>query len=430
MDLPYRAVRALARFLLSVFYRRVEVDGAERIPLDGPLIVVANHPNGLVDPMIVIAKIPRRLAPIAKAPLFRNLLVAPFLRLAGAIPVQRRQDPGSRLSENRGMFEAANRALAAGRAILIFPEGVSQPEPRLMPLKSGAARIALAAGEGVRILPVGIVGHEPGTFRGGWALLSVGAPLGVVPGETADALTTRIEEALSARIVTAGDRRTVALAGVAASIGRGRPDPAEDDAAARASWMRSALRTVERLDAESPETARALRDEIEDYAECVERLGLGGAALPRRFRPGAVLRYAILEGGPVLLGLPLALLGLALHALPFLVNRLAIRLARPEEGMQATLKIAGGILFFPPAWALEGWLVQRSWGGAALAAFLILLIPSGFFALTWRERILRIRRDAAALATFLLRRDLYAGLASRRDRIRERIEALPRGGIR
>ena len=50
----YRLVRGFVRLLLWLFYRRVDVVGAERIPSRGPLIIVANHHNSLVDPMLIM----------------------------------------------------------------------------------------------------------------------------------------------------------------------------------------------------------------------------------------------------------------------------------------------------------------------------------------------------------------------------------------
>jgi 1-acyl-sn-glycerol-3-phosphate acyltransferase len=432
VDVAYRALRSLSRFLLAVFYRRVEVVGLERFPAQGPVVVAANHPNGLVDPMILVARLPRRLVPIAKEPLFRNPLLAPFLRLMGAIPVHRRQDEGADPSRNREMFAAALEALRRERAILIFPEGVSQDEPRLAPLKSGAARLALGAVEAsrgsivVRIVPVGLVAHEPGTFRGGWALAAIGDPIevGAQPEATAKALTDRIASAIEERIVVAADRHTVDLAQVAASVGRRRPDAADDDAAARTAWVRAALTTLDRLEREFPEKAREVREDVEAWARDLERLGLEGASLPRTYRAAAVVRYAILEGGPILLGVPLALLGMALHGLPWLLVRIGARLARPDSTVEASYKLVGALVVYPPAWLLEGWLAWRSGGGGALLAFAVLLIPAGFFALTWRERLLRVRRDAKGFFTFLVRGDLYARLRERRDALRARLEAL------
>ena len=61
----YRLVRGFVRLLLWLFYRRVDVVGAERIPSRGPLIIVANHHNSLVDPMLIMGMVPRRITAVA-----------------------------------------------------------------------------------------------------------------------------------------------------------------------------------------------------------------------------------------------------------------------------------------------------------------------------------------------------------------------------
>src|SRR5256886_17241222 len=81
----YRLVRGFVRLLLWLFYRRVDVVGAERIPSRGPLIIVANHHNSLVDPMLIMGTLPRRITAVAKAPLLRHPLLRPFLRAPGAL---------------------------------------------------------------------------------------------------------------------------------------------------------------------------------------------------------------------------------------------------------------------------------------------------------------------------------------------------------
>jgi 1-acyl-sn-glycerol-3-phosphate acyltransferase len=83
--------------------------------------------------------------------------------------------------------------LTQGQAIVIFPEGVSQPEPTLKALRTGAARLVLeaeaAGAPPVTLLPVGIVVNEPGRFRAGHALVLIGAP---VPLDDYRALASRI----------------------------------------------------------------------------------------------------------------------------------------------------------------------------------------------------------------------------------------------
>ena len=159
----------LARVLARVFYRSVEVHGAERIPLQGPLLFVANHANSLVDPLLLIALLPRRVRFLAKSTLWNNPAVMPLLRLSGAIPVYRQQD-GSDMSRNRDTFVRCHDELADGGSIALFPEGISHHEAELQPLKTGAARIALGAERdrgplGIRIVPVGLTFEEKGRFR-------------------------------------------------------------------------------------------------------------------------------------------------------------------------------------------------------------------------------------------------------------------------
>jgi glycerol-3-phosphate O-acyltransferase/dihydroxyacetone phosphate acyltransferase len=170
----------LARTLTRIFFREIEVVGAERVPEAGPLLVVANHHNSLVDPALVLARLPRAPRFLAKSTLWKLPGLRVLLDAAGSIPVYRRQDAGEDTTRNRETFARCHEVLGAGGAVALFPEGISHDAPRLASLKTGAARIALEAGArfaplGLRILPVGLVFDQKGKFRSR-ALLRVGAP--------------------------------------------------------------------------------------------------------------------------------------------------------------------------------------------------------------------------------------------------------------
>ena len=430
-----RVLAVAARLLIATFYRRVDVAGLERVPARGPLVVVANHQNALVDPLLLLARVPRALRPIAKAPLFRIPVLGAILHLIGAIPVHRRHESEGGPDRNAAAFARVSELLAAGEAILLFPEGVSQPEPVLMPLRTGAARLVLAAEHlkagalGVTLLPVGLVYEEPGTFRTGRALMLVGAPVpthdlvgayAVDAEGTARTLTERIASALRALVVEAEDRRTLQLVTAISRLWHARAD---DDAAEKAAWMRGVMVAYRTLRRDAPERVMRFRQELERYEKDRELAGFD-ERLPERYSPGLVARYAVREGGSLLLGAPLALWGVIVHGLPYQGPRLVVRALRPEDDMVATIKLAVALVAFPVFWAVEAWALSRVAGGWAVAAFLVLLVPSGFFALGWHERLRRFRGQVAGFLAFLFRPDLHRRFRTRRRALRAELDAL------
>lgn len=191
--------------LASHIYYRVRFTGPA-IPA-GPVLLVANHPNSLIDPTLVVAAGSRPVRFLAKAPLFNDPKTSWMVKAAGAIPVYRRSDDPAQMSRNEEAFSAVFDVLASGAVVGVFPEGVSHSEPAMVPLKTGAARIALGAaarlGQVISIVPVGLSFRAKDIFRSdafvvrgfpiAWGDLAARGP------DDADAvreLTARIDKAL------------------------------------------------------------------------------------------------------------------------------------------------------------------------------------------------------------------------------------------
>ena len=179
--------RRLAEALVRLYYPARIVEGRERIPSGKPLVFVLNHPNGLLDPLVlrVATGWPARF--LAKSTLFANPLSRLAMDAFGSIPVYRAHEAGGRAadaSRNDASFARCRAELAAGGALALFPEGVSHSDPQLRPLKTGAARIALSAEAehdgmlGVTIVPVGLYYERKALFRSS-VLLVVGEPISV-----------------------------------------------------------------------------------------------------------------------------------------------------------------------------------------------------------------------------------------------------------
>src|SRR5688572_22744950 len=158
----------LARFVARTFFRDIVIEGKENLPKQGPAIFAPNHPNGLIDPLLLFfLSPPFRLRFVAKAPLFKVPVFGSILRSIGAIPVVRKFEATGNVDYS-AFFESCLQSLHQGDCIVIFPEGRSLPQSYLAPLKTGPVRLSLLARKeelSVPIVPVGLNYEKGTTFR-------------------------------------------------------------------------------------------------------------------------------------------------------------------------------------------------------------------------------------------------------------------------
>ncbi len=150
---PPRTVTAILRRLLRFFFHRIEVAGLDHVPRDRGGVLVAWHPNGLLDPALILAHFPRRVVFGARHGLLRWPLLGRLLRRLGTVPIYRPQDDAgprdehARRAANRASLDSLAGAVAGGAYAALFPEGDSHDEPGLLALRPGAARLFLRAQE-------------------------------------------------------------------------------------------------------------------------------------------------------------------------------------------------------------------------------------------------------------------------------------------
>ena len=437
--------RALFGLILRIFFRRIEVSGVEHVPRSGPVIFVLNHPSGLIDPAFLLCLAPRRISLLAKAPLFRMPVIGFFCRAFEAIPVHRRQDAGSDPSQNRETFDTARGVLARGGAIAIFPEGASHSDPKLRPLKTGAARIAFGAARGLsesaplRVVPAGLYYRAKHIFRSA-ALLYFGepfavAPVALEPGEEPPAgpvrdLTARIEQALAAVTLQAEQAEAHALVDRAQRIVSAQDDaPASPRSLAdEFALRRRLLAAYDVVRAQWPERFAALATRIDRYEAALSVAGLDPRQLARgRFTPGRVAGYVGKAALVLVLLLPAALVGVAVHYPAYrTVGFVATGMAQGAEDALASIKVLAAMLLFPLTWGGVAAAVWLRWGvEAGLLAFAVVPLTA-YAALVFLERLDRIIGGARALSLFVFRRWAFLQLLAERKGIREEILALGR----
>ena len=429
---------AFLRVTLRTFFRRVETAGLDRVPQAGPLMLVLNHPNSLVDPVFVLCLAPRPVAFLAKAPLFRIPLVGALARGVGSIPVERRQDPGADLSKNREMFARVRAHLDQGGAVALFPEGTSHSDPRLKPMKTGAARMALGvnAAPPLLIQPVGLFYTDKRTFRSA-ALVYFGEPFAVrpepldaagePPPERVKELTERIGQALGevtlqadafeAHDFVARTERILASARREHDAAP-RPELAEEFA-----FRRRVLAGYHALKARDPDRLERIRRRVLRYEDKLRGAGIDPWDVPvGRFRAGGVVLRTALFLLRFLVLLPLGLPGLLLHYLPYrLVGVLSQRAVGKYDDILATAKAASAFIVFPLTWAVVAALVWTRGGWPAGVLVLVLAPLSGYAALRLAELADRALGAARAVGLWLLGRRSFLHLQIERRVLRDDI---------
>jgi len=396
-----RGMASFARLLIHIFFRTVELEGGDNLPKSGPVVVVANHVNGLVDGLLLMATLSRYPRFLGKSTLFKILPLWPFLKFAGVVPIYRAVD-GGRNEQNISAFATCHEILARGGLVALFPEGISHDQSSLQPLKTGAARIALGAGiEGnvdhVVTIAVGLTYDAKARFRSR-ALVRVGEPVEISPWM--DAYNRDDHQAVRDFTVDIADRLAAVSPGYAswdqaeqlsrvAEIVARRPQGSVSPVSlADQVAVAQRLGGVAQVDPDDPELAHLLTA-FKSYERDLHLLGLSDTQFSADYRPGQVRAsfvWAILR---ILAAIPFALVGVAVHVVPFQIMK---RLGKipTNEGMKATVKLLGCFASFTLVYAASGFFAGRAFGAWAGVLASIGAPLSGYVAVRLVERVQRV----------------------------------------
>ncbi|MEZ6186768.1 MAG: lysophospholipid acyltransferase family protein [Planctomycetota bacterium] len=396
MPVLHTVLRPLVRHALRVYFRELELEGAEDVPRSGPLLLAPNHPNTLIDVLLVAAHLDRTLRFVAKATLFKGP-AGPLLRALNAVPIARRQDgPQEEGVDNQQTLDACELAVAQGDAVLIFPEGVSQEEPRLMRLKTGLARIALGAQarteEPVYVVPVALIYDARDTFRSR-ARVAFTPPIDVRPfaaQDTADdpfaparALTTAVKDALEPEVVHVARPE---LDPLVAQLDRLYGQRVEHEIGGRLAATAAIARAVSAFAERDPERVAQVQAQLADYARALEAAGIDDRALRRQKAPRPQDDLAFWAAAPF------AVWGAVNHLLYYQLPRFVVGVLGPERLYTSTVKLLVGLLALGLCYAGQTWGIYQLGGWYAAGPYLATLPLTGFIALLWLEALAARRR--------------------------------------
>lgn len=446
----YETFRPIASVALRWYYRSVSVAGRSKVPRTGPVFFAVNHPNALVDALVVATVMPRRVGFTAKSTIFAHPVLSVFLRAVGVVPLKRAADMTKAAAvesatasaidpaRNADAFRAVSAAMAEGKAIVVFPEGISHDAPHLAPLRTGLARMALLARasmdvRGIQIIPVGLLFERKEEPRSR-VLVQIGEPIDVdalasgtqsvealtrLIGERLAAVTLNFETPEDAARIEVISETMAALLEPVTTLGSGGPPLSSVLAISR-----RAERVRQRLAGEAPAEFRELVAEFESRLERFrarlreENIAVADLLIDVGRTPGA--RFAVREASLAAFLTPIAWWGRLTHFVPLRIARwLAVRNARNrDEPAMNTIVIGLGLVLasYAVQTALVWWLVSAKWA----IVFLATLVPSASSDLRYGDRV---ERRTQRMRTFLRFREqpaLRQELLAEADWLRQR----------
>ena len=471
----YRIITSLLGLVVRIFFREVEISGLGHVPERGGGVIVSWHPNGLIDPILILTPFPRQVVFGARHGLFKFPLLGFLFRRIGTVPIYRAQDAknsseDARRAANKKSVDVLAGEVARGSFSALFPEGVSHDEPGLVELKSGVAHLYYRARElqdddapPPVILPVGVHYDDKTMFRSRAHVcfhppIELSAELDVAPPPDEDTETARdrtrslmseIEHVLKDIVHATEDwdvhislhrARKILRAERAKRAGA---DPGMSGIGERSVAFARVRRGYYDLIETCPEVVLSLRRRIERYDQDLRAVRLTDHELdryPSLFSPTAAALLFLQVMFVFLLLPPVLLVGLVVNVPTGLFLAFLTRAVSRMRKDEATVKMLVGAIVFPLTWIGAGIAAAVAYAPLHEAfpavpdqpvlagiVFALLSAVGGVVALRYRRLARDTLRAVRVRFTRLTRRRSIEGLLAERAALHDALVSLAEG---
>ncbi|TXD38258.1 hypothetical protein FRC98_05010 [Lujinxingia vulgaris] len=460
----YRGVRFLAQGSVRLYFYDIQVVGQENIPQNQPMILAANHPNSIMDTVLLATESPFRINYMARSGIFKHPVVRAVLNGVGVIPIYRASELGGQPARNQNSFYRAFELLEAGGCVGMFPEGANSPDRQVREIKTGTARLALEAEArndyrlGVQIQPVGLNFADRDRFLSS-VLIRYGKPIDVRdfadlhrqdPRQAVYELTQLILQRLRDVATHVHDERNRQLVMDIHRIygnellsefmgaydvdlrplthklfDRARaadgPRPDLDD---RFTIEQAIADAVDFYEQRNPAMVARVRMDIRRYKDHLKQVRLRHDIVHEHSPENLSSRREAIKLTAYALGFgPLAIYGMITNLVPYLLVR-AIVSHQPEEAKRAFIALINSFFAFPLWYLFLGWYLWSNlrppiW---AMVLFVSSLPMTAFFFLTWWRKILVYRDRILSRTLFRTQKNLLETLGRERARLIETFE--------
>ncbi len=353
----YIFLKYLTRFISYLFFEKTTLIGQKYYDLKRPCIVVSNHPNTLLDPVVVAGHVPQNLHFLGNAGLFAHPISDWIFRTLWCIPIKRKQDNAQNVN-NQDSFKQCDDFLRSGGCLYIAPEGTSYQDRHLQTIKTGTARIALSAEAhsdfrlGLTIQPFGISYSRKGHF-GSKMVLEAVSPIVVADYKdlfqkdeeaAVDAITEDIQKRLRSAMIDTEDQAQDRLLAMCERLLLEEKDSTNESTFRQSQQLSTNLQTLKKNDFTAYEN---LKDTVNQFFINFKKQNISYLDFSRK------TNYAYL-----FIGFPIFLIGFLLNIIPFQVVRLIWKKLTPD-GYDATVQYVGALVFFSIFYTFEKNILQQ-----------------------------------------------------------------------
>jgi len=358
----YRILKFLIGIGIRLYYGEIRVKNRQNLPSEGPLIIILNHPNTLMDAWVVGMICKQPIYYMAKATLFDSKFKLKLLRGLNMIPINRQGEGKIEGVDNDDSLSECYKVLSEGKTLLIFPEGTSYKERVLRKLKTGTARIALETEKrndgklGLKVVAIGLNYSAQEKFRSN-ILIDIDKPRGVTDYleeykedsiSAARKLTSQFRTRLENVLLTTETTEEEDLIDSIYKVMNSKyTKDREKGVRGEVTQKKEIKNRIDEIKILQPWIIEEIKIKIKSINWKLEKMHIRADFLDRKFRSAMFFRQIFSSAIFILIALPIAFFGIIYNILQYLLSDWLIPKLSTDVEYYAPLAVLLGLIIYP-----------------------------------------------------------------------------------
>src|SRR5690554_3094586 len=433
----YRILKFIIGVGIRLYYKEIRVNNKENLyNRKKPMIIIANHPNTLMDAWVIGMICNQPIYYMAKATLFDSKFKLKLLRSLKMIPINRRGEGVTDGVDNQDSLSECYKVLSEGKTLVIFPEGTSYKEKVLRELKTGTPRIALETEKlnggklNLQVVAVGINYTQPEKFRSN-ILIDIDEPRGVLDHyelyltnkkKAVKNLTDQFRERLEKVLVITETKDEEELLDDIYKVLNTKYIHSDDKGVQRqVNELKDIKNKLDELKLIQPWRIDEIKKSIKSMEWKLEKMRIKADFLDRKFRSRLFLRQTLTSLIFILVALPLAVFGLIHNYLQYLFTDWFVPKLSKDIEYYAPLAILVGIVLYPLSYTgfMLGAHYMIGLGWLSMLAYLVLMPLTGVFTYWFFKYLKHISYKWRYMLLMVDRKDTLHELQLEKQRLKQ-----------